>query len=62
VSGSTPLFGALKEAGHQDGGSFLLFLRDGAGSQPAAVGPASSTATGELYVTTDPSGDRKSVV
>jgi Tol biopolymer transport system component len=28
VSGSLPLFGALKDAGHQEGGSFLFFLKE----------------------------------
>ena len=28
VSGTTPMFGDLKNTGHQDGASFLLFLRD----------------------------------
>ena len=41
VAGTTPLFGSLKEAGHQEGGSFLLFLKDAAApSAPAGAGPA----------------------
>jgi hypothetical protein len=41
VSGTTPLFGALKESGHQDGGSFLLFLKD----RPAAAPSRQPTVT-----------------
>jgi hypothetical protein len=35
VKGSTPLFGDLRDSGHQEGASFLLFLREAA-APPAA--------------------------
>jgi hypothetical protein len=52
---STPLIGNLKDSGHQDGGSFILFLRE----QPEPVGVAATPParpTGELYITTSTPG------
>jgi hypothetical protein len=42
VKGTTPLFGDLKDSGHQEGSSFLLFLREPpgqAGSTAQQSGP-----------------------
>lgn len=66
VTRTTPLFGDLKDSGHQEGSSFLLFLKNGAG-QPAAQKSASgeenlsakvkvSRAYGAATVETDTSG------
>lgn len=49
VKGTTPLFGSLKDSGHQDGGSFLFFLKDGGTAVAASYG-SSTTRDAELMV------------
>ncbi|MGA2765238.1 MAG: hypothetical protein ABSG17_17965 [Spirochaetia bacterium] len=66
VTQTTPLFGDLKDSGHQQGSSFLLFLRNGAGQPKAQQGGSSeedlsakvkvSKAYGKATVETDASG------
>jgi len=57
VSGTTPLFGTLRDSGHQDGGSFIFFLKPGtstasgsSGAMPV-VASAPSAATPTMTVT-----------
>jgi formylglycine-generating enzyme required for sulfatase activity len=38
VRGTTPLFGSLPSAGHQQGASFLFFLREGSAPPPKSFG------------------------
>ena len=59
ISRTTPLFGNLKDSGHQEGGSFIFFLRD---DQLSMVAPQSSTRykvtedTGSVKISTYDSG------
>ena len=57
MKGTTPLFGDLKDSGHQEGASYLFFLKDpeAAASVPAAL-VASASGTAELSVTTSMEG------
>ena len=51
VKGTTPLFGDLKDSGHQEGSSFLLFLKPAGGQQgaPNEAGPAATMKIAKAY-------------
>ena len=63
VTQTTPLFGDLKDSGHQEGSSFLLFLKSGQAEKPAPAKPASATTFslkkvyGKITVETRTEGD-----
>ena len=53
VTGTTPLFGDLKDSGHQEGSSFLFFLKSAVDSRnpPKDDGPASTMKIAKAYGT-----------
>ena len=60
VTKTTPLFGDLKDSGHQEGSSFLFFLKNNPPVQQAAAEPSASMKVAKIYgtatVETDASG------
>lgn len=53
---TTPLFGDLKDSGHQDGASFLFFLREGAARARAGDDVPTPSDTGPALTIEKPSG------
>jgi hypothetical protein len=50
VTKTTPLFGDLKDSGHQEGSSFLLFLKNNAGQGATSTAPGGEELTAKVKI------------